>query len=223
MIHLIVAQREEPILRRDGGKSFAETTSDKKKEREKERVSIRNISYFFLFSRFDSSFIDLTSRWLRMRFASCSCIVCDRINLHSNLGPPPPGSLFCLLSPFIFRLPLSLSLLPVVFVHLFLLLWYVPFSLYIYVCMYLFLFYAFSSLLFAPRAFGHPRTLPPISGGSLLNLARIVFKLVRAFASFLHPRVALFPVVLPVVSCRLLKGPLTDSCYLIFYIFCIYL
>lgn len=162
-----------------------------------------------------------------MRFASCSCIVCDRINLHSNLRPPHPlpspssssvssRRLFFVctfLSYFIrFRLLFSTAL--------------IPFSLYIYI--YLFLLYAASSLLFAPRAFGHPRTLPPISGGSLLNPARIVFKLVRAFAFFLHLRIALFPVVLSVTSCRLLKGPLTDSCYLIFLlgllvkVFCIY-
>lgn len=78
-----------------------------------------------------------------------------------------------------------------------------------------YLLYAVSFLLFAPRAFGHPRTLPPISGSSLLNPARIVFKLVRAFASFLHLRIALFPVVLSVASCRLLKGPLTDGRYFV--------
>lgn len=98
------------------------------------------------FPRFDFSFIGAAR--FRMRFA-CSCIVCDRINLH------PSRRSF---SPFIFRLSL-LHPLPLYFVS--------SFPIYLFFQrrtlkdglirsdLYFSLSLRRSSLLFAPRTFGH--------------------------------------------------------------------
>jgi len=96
----------------------------------------------------------------RMRSA-CSCIVCDHINLHTNsqvFSPPRPSFLHPLL-PYlaIYFLPFFLFFFSLVFFFFFsrstfsagwVRFSFISFSLLV----------AVSSLLFAPRTFGHPRT-----------------------------------------------------------------
>lgn len=117
--------------------------------------------------------------------ASCAITsICIRIpglsSTSSILPRPPPSYLAGYFSPFSLLFFSSFSFR----VHPF------PPVSYGFSFISLSLLVAASSLLFAPRAFGHPRTptnLPVVP----IKSAGIVFKLVRAFASYLHVRSSL--------------------------------
>lgn len=131
MIHPIVAQREEPILRRDGGKSFGDDLWQKKREREKESIDQKYFIFLFIFA------IRLFIHWPHLTLITHAIRVVQlhRVWPHQSAFESPPASPWVPLSSPLalyfspaslsfspssrFRPPFSAPLIrPVLFIHI---------------------------------------------------------------------------------------------------------